>query len=735
MPLLQNRGFFGIIKRKKEGFGMIYFFAKFGFSMLGTAFISSFLNPYHSFILCTIILFCAGCFRFFSIKYKDLSAMLFAAALGFFVVALGLMLNYYPAAALDGMSAKITGTVTDVSATGGNPVFTVKTDSVSIDGAPQNIKIKLSGWGNNSAKPYDKISCTVSFISYGKNDAKNFFTDRSAGISVYAYTKDSLIVTGEDRSFPGYHIYLIREKISSVIYEYFIGWHAPFMEQLLIGKRGDLDYDIITAFRKSGMSHILAISGMHMVIVIKLFEKLLFYRKAKGVLKKSEIVILIIAVLIYMLVGGFGMSIRRAGGMLIAYYLAKLLLYGSHTLDNLGIAIISVLIFDSSAVCDGGFLMSVFTCCAISVFVPPLKKYIGGKIKITEENKILSFFTEAFSVSFVAFLAVLPISAIIFGEIYPISVVSNIFAALFSAPTILFGFATVLLGVLPFGGFFAGGTAAIGMIFGGMLYRIADFFAFEGDFMFSADSPWVILWILGSAVLIILPGLILKTFRYIPVCFAVSFFVLCGGLLINQLLFSGSVRVEVSALEHGTAIECYKDGSSVLIAHRLGESDRQVADIDGKYDAVISLDAVSGIAELEISDSRKTRIAVLSDADAVSRTENAIPASEGRVDFWENAHAKIVSSGIICIDLDEISVLYISEECDIMDMEPKFRKADIIILDGVSPADYDTLRCEYLILRDRTGYYSGAFEVITLMEGKTVFFGYDGNIKKGWAIR
>ncbi len=711
---------------------MIYFFAVFGFSMLGAAFVSSFINPFHSFILCGIFAFISVCFRVFSKKYSDVSAVLFAVAAGLFCSALNLVADYYPAAALDGMTADITGTVTDVSVSGGNPVFTVKTDSINIDGAPQKINIKLSGWDENSAKPYDKISCTVSFISYGEKGTETFFTDRSGGISVYAYTKEALEVIGENRDFPGYHIHMIRENISSIIYKYFIGWHAPFMERLLIGISDNMDSEISSAFRKSGMSHILAISGMHMVVVIGLMEKLMLYRKSKGMLRKAEIWVLIISVLIYMLVGGFGVSVRRAGFMLIAYYAIRLFLYSSHTLDNLGIAIIAVLILDPAAACDGGFLMSVFSSCAISVFAPPLKNFIGKKLKIKENNRFLLFITEAFSVSFVAFLAVLPVSAIIFGEIYPSAVLSNIFAAAFVEPVILLGFITVILGFIPFCGFLAGGTATLAMIFNSIIYRIADFFAFEGDLMFDAGNPWVVLWIIGSAVLIILPCIILKNFRYIPVCFAVLFFVLCGGVFINHILFSGTAKVTVSALEHGTAIEFFKNSESVLVVHRLGDSDRYYADFDEHYDTVISLEAVSGMAELEVADSEKTKLAVLSDEEVLNRCQNSVLASSGTVTFWENASAEIISPGIICIDSEEISLLYISEECDIMNIDPNFRRADIIIMDGVSPADYPALRCDYMILRDMTGYYSGTSELITLKEGEITFFAYNGNIKKGW---
>ncbi|MBQ4117598.1 MAG: ComEC family DNA internalization-related competence protein, partial [Oscillospiraceae bacterium] len=254
---------------------MTFFFAWFGFSVLFGAFAASFLNPLHSFVLFGILIFASLCFRVYSKKLRDFSAVVLAVALGFFIVAFELITEFYPAAALDGTSGSITGTVTEVSVSGGNPVFTVKTDSIDIEGAPQKIALKLSGWDENAAKPYDKIFCKVSFAAYGEKDGTEFITDRSRGISVYAYSKEALEVTGEDRTFPGYIIYRIREEISSVIYEYFIGWHAPFMEQILIGTRGKLESEITETFRQSGISHILAVSGLHMVIVIFLFEKLI----------------------------------------------------------------------------------------------------------------------------------------------------------------------------------------------------------------------------------------------------------------------------------------------------------------------------------------------------------------------------------------------------------------------------------------------------------------------------
>lgn len=714
---------------------MKYFFGYFGFSMLISAFIASFMEPLHGIIFGVIFLLAAVFIRAFYINFRDFSAILAAVSAGILVVSIGLIKDYYPAKYLDGMSTTITGTVTDVSVSKGNPQFTIKTDSIDIDGAPQKIKINLSGWDENSAQPYDKISCKVTFITHSREDIETVLKNRSQKISIYAYSEAPLEITGNDRISAGYLVYLIRESISSVIYRYFIDWHAPFMEQILIGTRGELDYKITETFRQSGMSHILAVSGMHIGIIINLLEFLFSYHKTEGVLKKAEIVILSFIVLAYMLICGMGMSVIRAGCLFLAHYATRFFLYGSKTQDNLGIAIILVLIADPFASCDAGFLMSAVSCGAISAFYPSLSGYLKRPFKRHPFNSITNFLIDAVSISIIGFLSVLPVSAAIFGEIYPIAVISNIFTAVLISPIIVLGFITALLGSIPFLGFLAGGTAAICMIFSGILYKIADFFAFEGDFMFSAESPWILLWIFGSAVLILVPAVLSSSVKYIPYSLAASFIVLCGGFIINFALFSGTAKAEVFALEHGTAVSCSKDGDSVLVVHRLGDSDKYYADLGSSYDVIVSLEALSGFDEMELVKSSDASFAYVSGEDSVLRCKNAVMAEEGKVFFGEGLYVDIVSDGIFCVDAKEISLLYISEECDIMNIEPKFRRADIIILDGVSPSDYPSLRCDYMILRKMEGFFTGAFKTEVLKEGSSVFFGYNDNIKKGWLSR
>ena len=136
---------------------MSYFLTFFAFIMLFSAFVAAFI-PLEFLLIFTFCLVLGSIgFLLFGKKYHRISALIASSAIGFGLVAANIFFGFYPALALDGTSAEITGTVTEISAKGGNPVFKIKTDSVDIEGAPQKITVLVSGWNENFAKPSDKV--------------------------------------------------------------------------------------------------------------------------------------------------------------------------------------------------------------------------------------------------------------------------------------------------------------------------------------------------------------------------------------------------------------------------------------------------------------------------------------------------------------------------------------------------------------------------------------------------
>ncbi len=710
---------------------MAYFVTFFAFIMLFSAFCAAFIPLEISVVFAFCLILGSFGFFLFGKKYRKISALLLSSAIGFAMVSANIFFGFYPALGLDGVSAEITGTVTEVSARGGNPVFKIKTDSVDAEGSAQKITVLVSGWDENFAEPYDKVSCEVTFRVQNEDEFSEILANRSGKIKIYAYTNSPIEVIGKDRSSFGFYINSVREKISSVIYKFFFDWHAPFTEQLLIGTRGELDAEITSAFRKSGMSHILAVSGMHMVIIVDLLEKLFKSLRLKNFSKNSKSAFLIIFIIFYMFLCGLGMSVLRSGFMLIFHYLTKIFFSGSKPVENLGAAIIIILLFDPFAACDVGFLMSVFSCGAIVIFAPPFKAFII-KILKAEENSFVKYLAESFCVSTVAFLSVLPVSAVVFEKVSLVSPFSNLFAGFFTQYSIIFGIATVFLGLFPFLGFAAAGTAFAASLCEKALFMIAEFFSGFAFSYIDVSESWFYIWLFGAAVLVFVPIIVLKNLKLIKHSVLAAVFVLVFGLFLDFVFFSGVAEIKVTALEHGTAISCSKGKDSVLFVNNAESGD--VFNLhfpNSGFKTVISLNPLSDSAEYGIVDSASPEKAFLSGEDSIGRFEFSEKVSEGSFCFSEDAYVKILPDSAVAFEINGVRLLYIFSECDIMDMEPKFRKADIVILDGVSPEDFSVLRCDYLVLRKLGGYYSGTNEIITLKNGEASFFAFNGILKKG----
>ncbi|HEX3023262.1 MAG TPA: ComEC/Rec2 family competence protein, partial [Lachnospiraceae bacterium] len=125
--------------------------------------------------------------------------------------------------------------------------------SASIDCKIGNV-IKASGTLQKFAKP----------TNYGQFDAFQYY--RSQGIS-YKCKVDSYKVI--DYRYSKYRMFLmdIRRKLVKVYDEILPEKESSTMKAMLLGEKNTLDLNIKELYQKSGISHILAISGLHISLI------------------------------------------------------------------------------------------------------------------------------------------------------------------------------------------------------------------------------------------------------------------------------------------------------------------------------------------------------------------------------------------------------------------------------------------------------------------------------------
>ena len=214
-----------------------------------------------------------------------------------------------------------------------------------------------------------------------------------------------------------------------------------FTKGIILADRTEMDRETVEDFSKSGLVHILAISGSHMAIIfwlILLLLKPIFPANFRNV----PIVISLIFIWLFAIFIDFGSSVIRSCIMITAYYFYVLLQRKPDLLHAMAISGLAILIFDTNQLFDVGFQLSFIAVFGIFWLNEPILKYLPKP-----KNNVQNFFVNVVSISIAAQLATLPLVIYYFHQYSLISVIANLVVIPFSEIIIVFALLmTILLG-------------------------------------------------------------------------------------------------------------------------------------------------------------------------------------------------------------------------------------------------------------------------------------------------
>ena len=232
----------------------------------------------------------------------------------------------------------------------------------------------------------------------------------------------------------------INEKLSSRFYKYLDSDTASMMSSLLLGNDHLLDASIKRDFSRIGISHILALSGMHITIITMLLGLILKPFKIHIVLKN---LILISFTLFFVALTGFSDSAVRAGIMVCIFYLVSMIGYGVDTITTLFLSVSIICLFSPYSIFSVSLGLSFFAMLGCLVgfrFIRRLK--IRIKIKFIRWL-VYTIITTLFVLGFT-----LPVTFFTFGTLSLLSPLANILIAPFFNLLIYFSvFLLAFLGI------------------------------------------------------------------------------------------------------------------------------------------------------------------------------------------------------------------------------------------------------------------------------------------------
>lgn len=230
-------------------------------------------------------------------------------------------------------------------------------------------------------------------------------------------------------------IYNIRESIKKHIYSIVKTKNKYIIEALLIGNNENIDEEITENFRKSSLTHLLAISGTHIAIINIVFMNILSMAR-RG--KKLTRVINILILFIYIFVAGGTPSIVRSCISFIIILISNLIHRKSDVYSNLSISSFIILFINPYSIFNLSFILSYFGVFGLLLYNEISKKY---QMKV----KYLGIIVDTCIISICIQIILMPILINNFQNISLIGFISNVLASPLVNAIITISIITIML--------------------------------------------------------------------------------------------------------------------------------------------------------------------------------------------------------------------------------------------------------------------------------------------------
>ncbi len=218
------------------------------------------------------------------------------------------------------------------------------------------------------------------------------------------------------------------------------GSEGALTAALLLGNRRFLPASVSLAFRRAGLSHTLALSGMHLSVLTLLLRRILRGLGAPRLLSCSVLLLFIGS---YTLLSGAPRSLLRAAAMLTVTEIGTLLRHQPDAVTSLFFSVALICLLSPGAIADLGLWLSFLSTIGILVAGELLEE---KKKKRKRPSRLLNALFSSLTLTLFATLFTLVVSAFAFGEFSLLSPLSNLLVSplislllILSPPLLLFG--------------------------------------------------------------------------------------------------------------------------------------------------------------------------------------------------------------------------------------------------------------------------------------------------------
>ncbi len=227
------------------------------------------------------------------------------------------------------------------------------------------------------------------------------------------------------------------------------------IEALLLGQRRNIDRATNEAFRRTGLLHLISLSGMHLSILIGIVW---WCCKPAGFSKHMRALICILATAVFLLIVPPAGPILRAAVIVWAYCASILLRRRSNAINSLSLAVIVLLLIQPTQLFDAGWQLSFASVAGILAFTKRIEDFVHDRTgdwlhRTAPEMKPVARLLKRTGSGIVTVLSVgtaawLASAGILLYHFYNITPLATLWTALASPPVtaiVVLGFVKIVL--------------------------------------------------------------------------------------------------------------------------------------------------------------------------------------------------------------------------------------------------------------------------------------------------
>lgn len=185
----------------------------------------------------------------------------------------------------------------------------------------------------------------------------------------------------------------------------------PYVNSLILGNNSFLDDDVLESYRNNGISHLFAISGLHISVFMMIINKIL---SRFGIGEKKRCIIIVLFLLYYMFLTNFSMSVMRGGIFTILILINKLLKLDIKTINLLLFTLAIIIFINPLFLYNLGLQFSYIITLFLILYKDIINRFKNGILKL-----LLT--------SFLSFIVAYPITVNNFFQVNFLSILYNIF--------------------------------------------------------------------------------------------------------------------------------------------------------------------------------------------------------------------------------------------------------------------------------------------------------------------